>query len=266
MKDVIKGSLIKVLPPGSFLALRKQYRRITSRFYSNDLNKLATIHETDKWNHHWYTQHYQRHFEYLRKKRLNILEIGVGGYENPLEGGGSLRAWKYFFPNSVIYGIDIYDKRALQEDRITIFQGSQTDESFLLEVFKQIGSVDIIIDDGSHINDHVITTFKILFPLLNNGGIYVVEDTEKSYDPCFGGDNENLHNPKTMMNFFKNLGDCLNYEEIQFYKSEYEPSYFDKNIVSAHFYHNLVFIYKGVNKSSKEFNPIPVMGGTASHR
>jgi len=48
------------------------------------------------------------------------------------------------------------------------------------------------------------------------------------------------------MNFLKRLTDGLNYEEIA--RKDYRQSYFDRSIVSLHFYHNLVFIYKGRNK------------------
>jgi Cephalosporin hydroxylase len=223
---------------------QQEVKNLLSRFYSNDLNKLATLHETDKWNKHWYTQHYQRHFHHLRQKRLNLLEIGVGGYENPHKGGNSLRMWKHYFPHANIYAIDIHDKHLLEQKRIKIFQGSQVDEQFLKDVYKQTGSsLDIIIDDGSHINDHVIRTFKILFPLLQNGGIYAVEDTQTSYWPKYGGDSENLNNRNTMMNFFKGLTDCLNHAEL----NSHEPTYFDTHIVEMHFYHNLVFVHKGLN-------------------
>jgi hypothetical protein len=49
----------------------------------------------------------------------------------------------------------------------------------------------------------------------------------------------------TSMNYFKTLVDGLNYEE--FTLGEYAPTYFDRHITSMHFYHNLVFIYKGQN-------------------
>jgi demethylmacrocin O-methyltransferase len=188
------------------------------------------------------------------RKNLGFLEIGVGGYENDEKGyansslgGESLRFWKDYFPHTTIFGIDIQDKSALQEDRIVILQGSQTDEDFLARVVKRIGSLDIVIDDGSHINSHVIQTFRFLFPLLNDGGIYVIEDTQTSYWPTdgYGGDSRNLNNPGTMMGFFKCLVDGLNHAEFDL--EHYTPTYFDQHIVSVHFYHNLIFIYKGQN-------------------
>lgn len=210
-----------------------------------DLTTLGKIFKTDKVGLHFYTSHYSSHFHRFRDKEVNLLEIGVGGYKNPYKGGKSLRMWKKYFPLGNIYSIDIYDKAPLQEDRITIFKGSQTDEAFLLDVINRMGEVDIIVDDGSHVNDHVIKTFNILFPKLKDGGIYVVEDVQTSYWADMGGDSESMNNPKTIMGFFKNLTDSLNNKE--FLIPNYVQNYYDKKITSMHFYHNLIFIYKGNN-------------------
>jgi hypothetical protein len=218
---------------------------IKSLIYSGDLNKLGALYGTDKVGIHFYTQHYMHHFKPYRLKRVKLLEIGVGGYEFPTSGGESLRMWKRFFPFGKIFSIDIYDKSQLQESRIRIYQGSQIDEAFLDEVVNDIGELDIIIDDGSHINDHVIKTFTFLFPKLKDGGIYVIEDTQTSYWKDYGGDSEDLNNSTTMMNFFKTLTDSLNNKE--FIRDNYIQTYYDKKIVSIHFYHNLIFIYKGDN-------------------
>ncbi|MCA1991715.1 MAG: hypothetical protein LDL41_06670, partial [Coleofasciculus sp. S288] len=43
----------------------------------------------------------------------------------------------------------------------------------------------------------------------------------------------------------------LNHQE--FLKPGYSPSYFDKHIVALHFYHNLVFVYKGNNNEKSLF-------------
>jgi len=146
----------------------------------------------------------------------------------------------------MIYSIDIYDKSVLQEDRIKIFQGSQADEAFLKHICGQISPLDIIIDDGSHMVDHVLISLKTLFPFLREGGIYVIEDLATSYWPQYGGNSEDLNDQSTSMNFLKSLIDGLNYRE--FLKTDYAPSYYDRNIVSMHFYHNLIFIYKGKNE------------------
>ncbi|MBU6153290.1 MAG: hypothetical protein KGP28_03205 [Bdellovibrionales bacterium] len=209
------------------------------------LTDLAIKHKTDKWGLHFYTQHYERHFQHLRNQKVKILEIGVGGYQDPKAGGESLRMWKDFFQEGLIYGIDIHDKSTHEEDRIKIFRGSQIDSNFLGSVLAEIGEPDLIIDDGSHINEHIIETFKILFPKLKQDGIYAVEDLQTSYWNSYGGDSFNLKNPKTAMNFFKGLTDSMNFEEFD--RPSYRPSYFDRNVIGMAFYHNMVFVQKGHN-------------------
>jgi hypothetical protein len=214
--------------------------------FGRNLTKLAIVYNTDKWSDvskHYYTPHYQQHLKKFKYKKINLLEIGVGGYDLPERGGNSLRMWNRYFPFGRIFSLDIYDKSPHQQRRIKIFKGSQVDYNFLDNIVEQIkGPIDVIIDDGSHINEHVICTFKHLFPKLKPGGIYVVEDTQTSYWKDYGGDNTDFQNPGTMMNFFKNLVDCVNYKEFQI--ENYVPTYYDKNIASIHFYHNLIFIYK----------------------
>jgi hypothetical protein len=243
----LKTLLKKILTPNQVTFLKRAVSPLYMRLYSRNIRALAEFTGTDKWGGHWYVDHYKTHFEPVRRRKLNVLEIGVFQ-------GASLRTWKSFFPRSHIYGIDIDDKRAHEEYRITTFQGSQDDPEFLRRVVNEIGTVDIVIDDGSHVSSHVITSFRTLFPLLNENGIYVVEDTQTSYWPSFGGNPKDFNDLNTTMGYFKSLVDGLNFEEYP--RNDYVPSYYDKHIVSAHFYHNLVFIYKGVNNEGSINKPI----------
>jgi hypothetical protein len=217
-------------------------RPVLAWWHGSDLNRLALLLGTDKWGSHWYTQHYERYFEPLRNKRLNVLEIGVGGYEALDRGGASLFMWKAYFRRSRIVGIDLYDKTHLSERRVDVRQCDQTDSEALVRLSREYGGFDIIIDDGSHLNEHVVKSFQVLFPLLRPNGIYVVEDTQTAYWPTWGG---GIGNPQTSMEFFKRLADGLNYVEYPI--PNYEPSYFDQNIVEIAFFHNLIFIRKGSN-------------------
>jgi len=227
------------------LKIRFKLRSLKAKLFMFNLDKLASIHKTDKNRIHFYTQHYQKHFKPFQLKKINLLEIGVGGYENPISGGQSLRMWKSFFPFANIFSLDIYDKSFLQERRIKIFKGSQIDENFLENVCGHIGTIDLIIDDGSHINEHVIKTFEFLFPKLKKNGIYVIEDTQTSYWEEYGGTSKDFKSKGTIYHYFKSLIDSLNHEE--FILENYQKTYYDKHIVAMHFYHNMIFIYKGKN-------------------
>jgi len=225
------------------LRFRGIQRILYGLVFGSDLRSLALLYGTDKWGHHWYAQHYERHLAHLRWKRLNILEIGIGGYDDPALGGGSLRMWRTYFPRARVFGIDIYDKRPHNERRIHTFQGSQMDDEFLENVVKAIGRIDMVIDDGSHVNQHVLHSFNYLFRRMSEQGLYVIEDVQTSYKVGFGGSSEELNRLDTTMGFVKQLIDGLNYTEYE--KKDYEPTYYDKHITAIHCYQNIVFIQKG---------------------
>jgi hypothetical protein len=237
---MLKTWLKTTLSPYHYRHLVRVAKPVLAWWYRNDLNRLALFFHTDKWGSHWYTQHYQRYFQHLKHKRLNLLEIGVGGYEDSDTGGASLRMWKAYFRKSQIVGIDICDKTQFSEHRIDIRQCDQTDSEALHRLSNEYGGFDIIVDDGSHLNQHVIETFHVLFPLLRQNGIYVVEDTQTAYWPTWGG---GIGNPSNSMAFFMKLADGMNHVEYPI--EGYVPNYFDKNIVEIAFFHNLVLIQKG---------------------
>lgn len=223
--------------------LRRMIARLVSPIVSRDLPKLARLHGTDKWGSHWYADIYEEHFEQIRTDPLHILEIGIGGYDDPDRGARSLRMWKDYFPRGIVYGLDIYDKTSLEEDRIHIYQGDQTDAEILRRIHRDAGRLDIVIDDGSHRWRDVIVTFETLFPLLSDRGVYVIEDLQTSYWEEYGDGAEGPEGARTSMDYLKTLVDGLNHTEFRC--AGYEPSYFDRHVTSVHFYHNIAFIYKG---------------------
>ena len=235
----IKSVLKKVLPHSTYAELSVQYKAFLAFRHRNDLTSLALLFGTDKYGSHFYTPHYQRCFHCLRKNPLNVLEIGVGGYDSGDYGGASLRMWKAYFRKSNIVGIDICDKTKFCEPRIDIRQCDQTDSASLMQLSDEYGGFDIVIDDGSHINDHVVKTFQTLFPLLRHNGIYAIEDTQTAYWPSWGG---GIDNPNSMMHFFKSFVDGLNHVEYPI--AGYQANYYDKNIVEISFFHNLILIRK----------------------
>jgi hypothetical protein len=130
-----------------------------------------TVH---KWLH--YLPLYERHFSPLRGQAIGFLEIGVGE-------GGSLDLWrKYLGPQATIFGIDVVAQCAscvTPPNQVRI--GSQDDRTFLRGVVAEMGALNVVLDDGSHIGRHQRTSFEVLFPLLSYGGLYVIEDIATSY-------------------------------------------------------------------------------------
>ncbi|GAA1295039.1 class I SAM-dependent methyltransferase [Saccharothrix xinjiangensis] len=215
-----------------------------------DLGALSSRYLTPKFGSlHWFTPHYDRHFRDYRGEQVKVLEIGIGGYHHPEWGGGSLRMWKHFFPRGQIYGLDVVDKSHVDELRIRTFQGDQSDAEFLVALAEEHGPFDIVIDDGSHINDHVRTSFQALFPHVRPGGLYVVEDMWTAYWPGFGGNPDPEQSSGTSLGLLKSVIDAIQHRERGDAATR-EPSYLDGNAVGLHVYHNVAFIEKGRNAES----------------
>jgi hypothetical protein len=207
------------------------------------LDSLAVAFESDKWGDlHWYTQHYERHFARLRDEPVRVLEIGIGGYDDPDRGGASLRMWQRYFRRGLIHGLDIVPKN-LTGPRLMTIQGDQADADFLDQLGKDLGPFDVVIDDGSHLNEHVQISFHALFPHVRSGGLYVVEDLQTAYWPGWGGDTE--AGPGTSMGMLKSFVDGLNQAEVRDPRAE--GSYLERNISGISFHHNIAFVEKGLN-------------------
>lgn len=136
------------------------------------LDLIGISEGTDKHSlQHDYLRHYERMFEPFRDAEIDIIEIGVAQ-------GASLRTWRRFFSRARIVGIDIHPdcRRHADESRGVIVEiGSQDDPGFLMRLC-QLYRPSIIIDDGSHLANHIQFSFERLFPALLPGGCYVFED------------------------------------------------------------------------------------------
>ena len=133
------------------------------------LNQLFEKHGTDKSRNH-YALPYARFFPDKQDEAVRLVEIGV-------RTGDSLRAWREYFPNGSIMGIDINpDCKAVEQPGISVFIGDQSDKKFLRHFCETQGPFDIIIDDGSHEPADQQVSFAAIWPHVNPGGLYVIED------------------------------------------------------------------------------------------
>jgi hypothetical protein len=139
------------------------------------LDTIFNKYDTDKNSHfHHYTRQYNALLSEFRNKPIKYLEIGVFN-------GGSLKAMRETFQESpCILGLDIDNRCKMYEDaenNVFVEIGDATNPSFIEHIIAKYGSFDVILDDGSHTNKDVIKTFELLFPLLHDNGLYIIEDT-----------------------------------------------------------------------------------------
>lgn len=137
-------------------------------------NKYGTDKGTEHYEKHGYTEIYEDYID--SDKKLTLLEIGVWKCE-------SLRMWNEYNPNINLHGIDINKNvfNYLKEgDKFTLHIGSQSDEKFINETIKNIGKIDVVIDDGSHSTNDIIKSFTFIYPNLKKGSLYFIEDLHAS--------------------------------------------------------------------------------------
>lgn len=166
--------------------------------YKSHLGKLS-----DKWS--IYLDEYDEKFSKYRNDPVSLLEIGI-------QNGGSLEIYDAYFQNAkIILGCDIHENcKNLQydSDRVKVIVGDANSAPAISGI-QAYAQYDIIIDDGSHTSSDIVNSFCNFFPMLNMGGIYIIEDLHCSYWDGFEG---GLFHPISSMNFLKKLADVINYE------------------------------------------------------
>jgi hypothetical protein len=199
-----------------------------SDFLTND---KRLIH---KWKH--YFPIYERHFKDFVNKSATFIEIGCGQ-------GGSLQMWKrYFGPHARIIGIDIKPEcKAFEEDQIEVYIGPQQEHQFLQRVINEVGTPDIVLDDGSHVMSHIIASFQFLYPRMAKNGIYLVEDLHAAYWDEFEG---GLRKPSTFIEVCKDLIDELNADHTL---GALQPTEFTRSTLSMHFYDSVAVFERGTH-------------------
>lgn len=160
---------------------------------ARELKRLLDEYGSDKSSAHNY------HFIYgmvLSEPRAitALLEVGLGTNNLDMvsnmgsEGrpGASLRAFREFLPNALIYGADVDRRILFEEERIRTFFVDQTDLDSFSELDKEIGcSLDLIIDDGLHSPSANIAVLSYAVTKLKPGGWFVVEDIGRDALPVW---------------------------------------------------------------------------------
>lgn len=172
---------------------------------------------TEKVTVHGFHRFYEPYLRELSKKSYanpTLIEIGV--YE-----GKSIPYWKLQVPSWTYIGLD-KTIQTVKKDKINLIQldqGNEKELDWFVKEHKENHNVLFINDDGSHVPDHQILTFNKLFPLLENGGIYFLEDIETSY--WTKGSlyetytmNYGYHHPSSVVERFKDALDVVNIEYL----------------------------------------------------
>jgi len=154
--------------------------------FSADLRDLFSKYRSDKSSTHDYHLVYGRLFEDPNSVRL-VVEIGIGTNSPDVLStmgrghvgvGGSLRAWRDFFPSASVIGYDIDPQALFKDVRIRTAVMDQRDEDSIKAEFDKLEdcSVDLYIDDGLHTLDANLLPIRHAFSKIRPGGWLIVED------------------------------------------------------------------------------------------
>jgi SAM-dependent methyltransferase len=159
--------------------------------YNKDLNYLFEYSNSDKgekftnqYTHpskknnqliqaHGYSKFYENIFLSIKNEKINVLEIG-SFY------GNASAALYYYFKNAKIFGADINpDMFNYSSKRIESFYvNSSSLESIKANIIDKKIQFKIIIEDASHmLKDQIISLFY-LFPIIEEGGYFIVEELD----------------------------------------------------------------------------------------
>ncbi|WP_299597025.1 class I SAM-dependent methyltransferase [uncultured Tateyamaria sp.] len=184
-----------------------------------------------KWHH--YLPIYDRYFAPWRDRPLRFLEIGVSK-------GGSLSMWRrYFGAEAVIFGIDI-DENCRAYDGIAgqVRIGSQADTGFLNDVVAEMGGVDVVLDDGSHVMEHIKASLDALLPQVTDGGIYMIEDLHTAYWPSWGG------GVRAQDNFFNQIRTMIDDMHHWYHQNGQQHPHLAAHFTSIHIHDSICVLEK----------------------
>lgn len=151
---------------------------------SYKLKSLFQQYSSDKHTHK-YEEIYCRLFENPEAVTL-VVEIGIGTNnervvsnmgKNHQGSGGSLRAFRDFFPNARVIGLDIDRQALFEEERISTFFFDQNGPSdHLGKIGVNESSADLFIDDGLHLFGANLKGLIHGLRTVREGGWIAIED------------------------------------------------------------------------------------------
>ena len=154
--------------------------------YGSDKGSIKSKGHAYRWTPHSYTDFYSRTFAHCRSAVRKVFECGLGTNNPELNSsmgvsgrpGASLRVWRDYFPEAIVFGGDIDKDILFEEERIKSFYVDQLDPKSIASFWLKVGEddFDLMIDDGLHTFEAGTSLFSHSVGFLAETGIYVIED------------------------------------------------------------------------------------------
>ncbi len=142
----------------------------SSELYNKKLSYLFE-HFSSLRQEHGYEDAYQENLKEIKNRNIDILEIGTAK-------GDGLASFYFYFPNSILIGVDNNPFRIrYKSKRIRTIYSDISSKKVISNLTNHLSKkFDLIIEDCSHLLVDQIICFVENFKNLKENGIYVVED------------------------------------------------------------------------------------------
>jgi hypothetical protein len=138
---------------------------------------------TDKNTIHSYVEVYEELFREKKFTATHVLEIGIGPFQ---PNGGSILMWANYFPNAEIHTADIIPLTSVNPELLShprIYLHAPNDayqKEFFVSAFQSKPvRYDILIDDGPHTIESMVSFIVQYSQVMKEDGILVIEDVQK---------------------------------------------------------------------------------------
>lgn len=142
---------------------------------NSELDSIGKRLGTDKSSEkHNYLRKYEFFLSKYKEEVFNLIELGI--YK-----GKSLEMWREYFKNANVIGVDIDDNcREFEDKGVKVEICDLSDMENVVNLGEKY-KPKIVIDDASHVWSHQIKSFMGLFPYIQNGGLFIMEDIGTSF-------------------------------------------------------------------------------------
>jgi len=149
------------------------------------LEELVDNSRTDKNTLHSYLPLYQNLLVHKKETSKNVLEIGIGYWNQGITNGGSIKLWHDYFINATIHALDICDLSKIWDgiknnDRIVIYSSvdAYNNDFFITHFLNKNIKCDFMLDDGPHSLESMKQFIKLYSQIITDDGILIIEDVQ----------------------------------------------------------------------------------------
>jgi hypothetical protein len=149
------------------------------------LEEIVDNSRTDKNTIHSYLPLYEKLLKNKKETAKNVLEVGIGDFNQGITNGGSIKLWHDYFINATVHALDICPIGRVWDgiknnNRIIIYSSinAYNNDFFTANFLNKNIKCDFMLDDGPHTLDSMKQFIKLYSQIMTDDGILIIEDVQ----------------------------------------------------------------------------------------